>query len=303
MRIGSLREWQSLACIPYLGILASLQLIDPSVANIALVKASDALQMHGAVLALGASVSTLAQAASVLVMGFFGDRFGRRRVLAASLLLALVGNLLSMLAGEPGLFLLGRALTGIALGSATPVILSGTYAPLMSAVVFGLSVFMAPGAVTNFSRKNLPPESWGRAIGLFTVMFAIGRLPGWIAQWKEMLENGEKLGGELRDPNSVEPQQPEYVTGVFRSTRPEYAIIVGICTHLGCSPQFVPEVEPQEYDQNWLGGFFCPCHGSKFDMAGRVFSGVPAGANLQVPPHYFVDDNTILVGEDQEGAA
>ena len=87
MKIGSFRELQSLACVPYLGILASLQLIDPSVANIALVKASDALQMHGAVLALGASVSTLAQAASVLVMGFFGDRFGRRRVLAASLLL------------------------------------------------------------------------------------------------------------------------------------------------------------------------------------------------------------------------
>ena len=119
MRIGSLRELQSLACIPFLGILASLQLIDPSVANIALVKASDALQMHGAVLALGASVSTLAQAASVLVMGFFGDRFGRRRVLAASLLLALFGNLLSMLSGEAGLFLLGRALTGIALGSVT----------------------------------------------------------------------------------------------------------------------------------------------------------------------------------------
>ena len=110
--------------VPYLGILASLQLIDPSVANIALVKASDALDMHGSVLALGASVSTLAQAASVLVMGFLGDRFGRRRVLAASLLLALSGNLLSMLANEAGLFLLGRALTGIALGS----VLTSTFA-------------------------------------------------------------------------------------------------------------------------------------------------------------------------------
>ena len=110
--------------VPYLGILASLQLIDPSVANIALVKASDALEMHGSVLALGASVSTLAQAASVLVMGFLGDRFGRRRVLAASLLLALSGNLLSMLANEAGLFLLGRALTGIALGS----VLTSTFA-------------------------------------------------------------------------------------------------------------------------------------------------------------------------------
>ncbi|MFL0791099.1 MAG: MFS transporter [Prochlorococcus sp.] len=110
--------------VPYLGMLASLQLIDPSGANIALVKASDALQMHGPTLALGASVSTLAQAASVLVMGFLGDRFGRRRVLAASLLLALIGNLSSMLAPDAGVFLLGRALTGIALGS----VLAGTFA-------------------------------------------------------------------------------------------------------------------------------------------------------------------------------
>ena len=153
MRVGNLRELQSLACIPFLGILASLQLIDPSVANIALVKASDALQMHGAVLALGASVSTLAQAASVLVMGFFGDRFGRRRVLAASLLLALLGNLLSMLSGEAGLFLLGRALTGIALGS----VLTSTFASVR---------FVTPAAGVS------------AALGLWNLLIVVGFISG-----------------------------------------------------------------------------------------------------------------------------
>ncbi len=127
--------------------------------------------------------------------------------------------------------------------------------------------------------------------------------PVWvIRRTQEMLDNIEKLGDELRDPNSEMPQQPSYVTGVFRATRPEYAIIVGICTHLGCSPQFVPEVEPQEYDENWLGGFFCPCHGSRFDLAGRVFKGVPAPKNLEIPPYKYLDDETIVVGVDEEAA-
>ena len=124
--------------------------------------------------------------------------------------------------------------------------------------------------------------------------------PVWvIRRTQEMLDNIEKLGDELRDPNSLEPQQPEYVTGVFRSTRPEYAIIVGICTHLGCSPQFVPEVKPQEFDETWMGGFFCPCHGSRFDLAGRVYKGVPAPKNLEIPPYRYVDDQTVIIGEDE----
>ncbi len=139
--------------VPYLGILASLQLIDPSVANIALVKASDALQMHGSVLALGASVSTLAQAASVLVMGFLGDRFGRRKVLAASLLLALIGNLLSMLASEAGIFLIGRALTGIALGS----VLTSTFASV---------------------RFVTPTAGVSAALGLWNLLIVVGFITG-----------------------------------------------------------------------------------------------------------------------------
>ena len=75
-------------------------------------------------------------------------------------------------------------------------------------------------------------------------------------------------------------------------------MLVGLCTHLGCSPKFYPNAEPQPFDANWLGGYFCPCHGSKFDLAGRVYSGVPAPTNMIVPPHSFVDDDTIVLGVD-----
>lgn len=124
--------------------------------------------------------------------------------------------------------------------------------------------------------------------------------PVWVVRrTQEMLDNIDKLSDELRDPDSVVPQQPEYITGVYRSAKPEYAIVVGICTHLGCSPQFVPEVKPQEFDQDWVGGFFCACHGSRFDLAGRVFKGVPAPKNLVVPPHRYIDDQTVVIGEDE----
>lgn len=127
--------------------------------------------------------------------------------------------------------------------------------------------------------------------------------PVWILRrTQEMLDNLEKIGDRLRDPESQEPQQPEYVTGLYRSSRPEIAVIIGICTHLGCSPQFVPDMTPQEFDAEWVGGFFCPCHGSKFDLAGRVYSGVPAPKNLEVPPYKYVDDDNIIIGVDEEAA-
>ena len=106
----------------------------------------------------------------------------------------------------------------------------------------------------------------------------------------------------LRDPQSVDPQQPEYAQNANRSIKPEILVAVGICTHLGCSPSFVPEALPQPYDAQWKGGFFCPCHGSKFDLAGRVYKGVPAPTNLRVPPYRFVRDDLILIGQDT-GAA
>lgn len=108
----------------------------------------------------------------------------------------------------------------------------------------------------------------------------------------------------LRDPNSDNPeQQPSYAKNEYRSIKPEIAVLVGTCTHLGCSPLFRPELEPQPFDSQWQGGFYCPCHNSRFDMAGRVYEGVPAPTNLRVPPYHFADDNRIVIGVDPEGAA
>ncbi|MGX5174711.1 ubiquinol-cytochrome c reductase iron-sulfur subunit [Aliikangiella sp. IMCC44653] len=103
---------------------------------------------------------------------------------------------------------------------------------------------------------------------------------------------------QLKDPKSTDAeQQPEYVDSEIRSIKPDVLVLVGICTHLGCVPQHLKETEVE-----WGGGFFCPCHGSRFDLAGRVFSGVPASKNLEVPPYSYVNDSTIMIGVD-EGAA
>lgn len=128
--------------------------------------------------------------------------------------------------------------------------------------------------------------------------------PVWIFRRTEQnIEDLETIEELLRDPDSEQPQQPEYAQNMHRSRRPEIGVIIGICTHLGCSPLFRPDERPEGIDEKWVGGFFCPCHGSYFDLAGRVYRGVPAPLNLEVPPYYFIDDDTILVGEDEEGAA
>ena len=107
-----------------------------------------------------------------------------------------------------------------------------------------------------------------------------------------------KLEDKLADPNSEQPQQPPYCQNETRSIKPQYAVLVGICTHLGCSPTYRPEVGPADLGEDWLGGFFCPCHGSFFDLAGRVYAGVPAPINLEVPPHQYLSDDVILIGVD-----
>lgn len=129
--------------------------------------------------------------------------------------------------------------------------------------------------------------------------------PVWIFRRSpEALANLKTLDASLRDPNSeVASQQPEYCQNDTRSIRDELMVLVGICTHLGCSPTYRPEIAPADLGENWKGGFFCPCHGSRFDLAGRVFQGVPAPINLQVPPYHFQGDNLVVVGEDAEGAA
>ena len=114
------------------------------------------------------------------------------------------------------------------------------------------------------------------------------------------------LAGEdarLKDPkNENLEQQPKYASNAYRSIKPELLVLVGSCTHLGCSPKYHPELQPESWDSEWKGGFYCPCHNSKFDMAGRVYNGSPAPTNLVVPPYRFVDDGTIIIGEDQEAA-
>jgi ubiquinol-cytochrome c reductase iron-sulfur subunit len=110
--------------------------------------------------------------------------------------------------------------------------------------------------------------------------------------------------GRLRDPNSDNPeQQPEYAKNPHRSIKPEIAVLVGTCTHLGCSPLFRPDLQPEPFDGQWKGGFYCPCHNSRFDMAGRVYEGVPAPTNLRVPPYHFIDENRVVIGVDPQGAA
>ena len=123
--------------------------------------------------------------------------------------------------------------------------------------------------------------------------------PVWLVKrTDEMLESLTTLVPELRDPDSVEPMQPEYAQNEFRSIRPEILVTVGICTHLGCSPTYRPDVGAADLGADWLGGFFCPCHGSTFDLAGRVYKGVPAPLNLEIPPHRYLSDNELVIGDD-----
>ncbi|MCL9685188.1 ubiquinol-cytochrome c reductase iron-sulfur subunit [Legionella maioricensis] len=121
--------------------------------------------------------------------------------------------------------------------------------------------------------------------------------PVWIIRrTQEMIQHLTDNESLLRDPLSLVEQQPEYARNEFRSINPEYLVLIGICTHLGCSPKYKPV--PGELGSGWQGGFFCPCHGSTFDLAGRVFKGVPAPINLEVPPHHFINEHTLVIGED-----
>ena len=125
-----------------------------------------------------------------------------------------------------------------------------------------------------------------------------GKVVWLIRRTPEMLATLPKLTAQLADPESLKSIQPAYCKNVPRSIKPEVFIAVGICTHLGCSPTFRKDVAPADLGPEWLGGFFCPCHQSKFDLAGRVYKGVPAPTNLVIPPHKYVADTKVMVGED-----
>jgi ubiquinol-cytochrome c reductase iron-sulfur subunit len=137
----------------------------------------------------------------------------------------------------------------------------------------------------------------------------LGPIPAWrdkpvfvIKRSDSMLQVLNTLNDRLADPRSQREQQPSYAQNETRSIKPDVLVLVGLCTHLSCSPKFRPAIQPEVYDEEWIGGFFCPCHGSKFDLAGRVYTGVPAPSNLEVPPHFYESDSVIVIGED-EGTA
>ena len=128
--------------------------------------------------------------------------------------------------------------------------------------------------------------------------------PVWVVnRSKEMLDLLTKHDARLTDPKCEVPQQPDYCKNVTRSIKPEYLIVVGICTHLGCSPNFRKEVGPADLGSDWPGGWLCPCHGSRFDLSARVFNGSPAPTNLVIPPHKYLSDTKVLIGVDQGAAA
>ncbi len=130
-----------------------------------------------------------------------------------------------------------------------------------------------------------------------------GQTIGILRRTPDMLADLPRLDPELRDPDSLDSIQPEYVANESRALRPEFLVVNMHCTHLGCVPQMIPQVGPQPFDENWRGGFYCPCHKSKFDVAGRVYKAVPAPTNLTVPPYSYLDDQTLIIGVNPEDTA
>jgi ubiquinol-cytochrome c reductase iron-sulfur subunit len=149
----------------------------------------------------------------------------------------------------------------------------------------------ALGAPVTVDISKLEPGAMARVEWRGRAIFVVYRTD-------EMLGTLSKDVGLLRDPQSDESDQPEYAKNEHRSVRPSVLVLEGVCTHLGCAPQARFEVAPADLGADWPGGFYCPCHGSKFDLAGRVFAGVPAPTNLPVPPYRFINDSTILIGSD-----
>ena len=130
-----------------------------------------------------------------------------------------------------------------------------------------------------------------------------GQTIGVLRRTQEMITGLTKVDELLADPQSADSEQPEYVQGEGRALNPEVLVVNMQCTHLGCVPQMIPQVGPQPFDENWNGGFYCPCHKSKFDLSGRVYKGVPAPTNLKIPPYSFLDERTVMIGVSPQRAA
>ena len=163
--------------------------------------------------------------------------------------------------------------------------------------------------------KSWKPSARAQAVGAPVQVSLHGLKPGQIlkVQWRgqtigvmrrspETLDLLPDVDVNLRDPQSLESDQPPFAQNESRALKDEFLVVNMHCTHLGCVPQVVPEVGAQPFDDDWKGGFFCPCHKSKFDMAGRVYKGVPAPTNLRIPPYSYLDDRTLIIGVNPEGA-
>jgi ubiquinol-cytochrome c reductase iron-sulfur subunit len=188
-----------------------------------------------------------------------------------------------------------RRLLLIATGAA------GGAATVAAAAPFFVSMFpsaraRAAGAPVEVDISKVEPGMMIRAEWRGKPVWILHRTP-------EMLEGLEAADDMVADPGSDAPMQPPYAKNEYRSIRPEWLVLVGICTHLGCSPTDKLRAGPDSgLGADWTGGFFCPCHGSKFDLAGRVFKDVPAPTNLEVPKHQFVTETRLLIGDDGKGA-
>ena len=154
---------------------------------------------------------------------------------------------------------------------------------------------MAAGAPVEVDISKIEPGQMIRVAWRGKPVWVLYRTP-------EVLEILETDTKKLADPSSQLSEQPESSNNQLRSIKPEIFVAVGLCTHLGCSPTFRPEIAPNDLGDDWNGGFFCPCHGSGFDLAGRVYRSVPAPYNLVIPPYRYITDSLIIVGEDIEGS-
>lgn len=178
---------------------------------------------------------------------------------------------------------------------------AGGVAGIAAAVPFAMS--MAPSARARAAGAPVEVDIGKLEPGMMVTAEWRGQ-PVWIVRRTvEMLGTLPKLDAAVADPNSDLPMQPDYARNEQRSIKREYLVLIGICTHLGCSPtQKLQAGAESGLGADWPGGFFCPCHGSKFDLAGRVYKGVPAPTNLRVPPHTYLSDTRLLIGEDSKGA-
>lgn len=191
--------------------------------------------------------------------------------------------------GRRHFLLVATTVTGLAGVAATAVPFLASWKPSARAQALGAPVEqdiskLEPGAVVKVNWR-------GQAI------YIVRRTPEMLAT----LTNPE-IVGQLRDPKSEESEQPEYTKNETRALKPEFLVLVGVCTHLGCAPLDRFQPQDAELGADWPGGFYCPCHGSKFDLAGRVFKDVPAPTNLRVPPYRFVNESVVQIGVDAEVA-